>query len=742
MRKAITGRFIPVADENTPYRLPVWGAFLLYAVLTILFTYPAVRYLGSRVIGGGDAYMFLWDIWWFKHALLTLHTSPLINNTIYYPLHNIPMVWSTPLNELGSIPLQYLFGNLVTYNLLILTHFILSGLFMFIFLKKLIKNDLPAFVGGVVYTFSVYHFTVSSGMLGLATTEFIPLFLYSFTEFLDKQTISRFIRITVFAILVSLSDPYIAIYFLFTFAIVFILYALIFNRQLIFTEKRFWGLFLSGVIAIVVVSPFYIPMVRTVESLHSAHFAARDAVIYSEDLLGYFIPTHSSFLWGRFYTDSKLNPTITHYLIGYTVLVFGLLGIFRAKLKFKALFVFFLLVSFVLSLGPYLQVNGPVLIDIHNSYRLVPMPYYAIWKIPILNFLRFPNRYAFCMELMLSVFVASGLSVIMRRNISTIIAAVFLSVFIPLETTTGMPFNTSDAVIPAIYKTIKYEPGIKVIYDLPSGNEFNLEYVVNSYRYMYYQTYHHKTIVYGHTPRPLNHADDFTLLNPLLQVFSEPQSISYGDIIDRPFGDYIPYGLKAMDMDHVSVVLLHKEILSPEFDKNTEKALYGLLIKTFGHPFIDNSSVAMFFVPHPDRLVLKPVVYLGDGWYEPHYYSNGVAYRWMSNDAEIRLSHWKGGDATIVFSVFRPFTKVTDLDVFIDATLVAHLDISSILSPNVGTITIPSVYLHDGSNTIVFHVEQGPFEPFFMQSGFPDVNPYSLAISQVKIEEKGRGEGK
>ena len=105
----------------------------------------------------------------------------------------------------------------------------------------------------------------------------------------------------------------------------------------------------------------------------------------------------------------------------------------------------------------------------------------------------------------------------------------------------------------------------------------------------------------------------------------------------------------------------------------------------------------------------------------------------MSNDAEIRLSHWQGGYASVEFSVFRPFAKVTDLDVFLDATLVAHLDISSIVPPNVGKITLPSVYLPEGISTIVLHVEQGPFEPFFMESGFPDVNLYSLAISQFKI---------
>ncbi len=736
MRKPLTGNYITAGNKKSHYHLSAWLAFILYCVLTIIFTYPIILHLDTRVIGGGDAYMFLWDIWWFKYAIFTLHTNPLINNTIYYPMHNIPMVWSTPINELGSIPFQSIFGNLVTYNLLILTHFVLSGFFAFIFLRKLIKDDLPAFVGGVVYTFSAYHFVVSSGMLGLSTIEFIPLFLMFFLNFIERQDIKSFILMTCFAILVALSDPYIAIYVLFTFAVVFIIYALLFNRTLIFTEKRFWGLFLSGTITIVVASFFYLPMVKTVEGLSSAHTMSNDALLYSEDLLGYFLPTHSDFLWGRVYADNRLNPTIAHYFIGYVVLILGIIGIFISRLRFKGLFIFFLIAAFIFSLGPYLQINGPVLVNFHNAYHFIPMPYYLLWKTPILKFLRFPNRYSLCVELMLAIFVASGLSVIMRRNVSSVIATIFLSVIIPLEATPGMPFSTSDAVIPAVYKTIKHEKNIRAIYELPSGNEFELPYVGYSYIYMYYQTYHHKPIVYGHIPRTPNHADDFTLLNPLLQVFSEPEALSYGDIIDRPITNYIPYGLKALEDNDVSVVILHRNFLSTSFDRNTEKALYKLLEKVFGHPFIDSSSIAVFSVPHDDKFEFKPIIYLGNGWYPPKYYENGIAYRWMSNDAEIRLSHWQGGPAEIEFSVFRPFAKITDLDVFLDATLITHIDISSIVPPNVGRITIPSVYLPNGNSTIVLHVEQGPYEPFYMEAGFPDVNPYSLAISQVKIKPK------
>ncbi len=732
MGRAITGKFITVVDVNESYRLPSWLAFLLYCLLTIVFTYPVILHLDSRVIGGGDAYMFLWDIWWFKHALFTLHTNPLVNNTIYYPMHNIPMVWSTPVNELGSIPFQYIFSNLITYNLLVLTHFVLSGFFAFIFLRKLIKNDLPAFVGGVVYTFSTYHFVVSLGMLGLTTIEFIPLFLLFFVNFIEKQSMKNFVLITCFAILVALSDPYIAVYFLFTFAVVFVIYALISDRQLIFTEKRFWGLFLSGLITVIAVLPFYLPMVKTIESLHSAHDMARDAVIYSEDLLGYFLPAHiKNFLWSRFYADNKLNPTIAHYFIGYVVLVFSMLGIFRSRLQFKVLWLSFLITVFVLSLGPYLQVNGLMMFSYDNAYHMIPMPYYLLWKAPVLNFLRFPNRYSLDVELMLSVFTAAGLSVVMRRNVSTVIAAALLAVIIPFETTADIPFVTSDATIPAIYKSIKSNPDINVIYELPSGNEFSLPYIGYSYIYMYYQTYDRKPIVYGHIPRSPNHADDFTLLNPLLQVFSEPETLSYGDIIERDVTDYVPYGMKALNDNDVPVILLHKNFV--EFDKNTQKALYKLLIKISGNPSVQDDTVAMFSVPHVKNPVFKPIVYLGNGWYPPKYYANGIAYRWMSNDAEIKLSHWNGGPAKIEFSVFRPFMKIKTLDVFVDATLAAHLDISSIVPPNVGKITLPSVYLPDGNSTIVLHVEQGPFEPFFMQQGFPDVNPYSLAISKVEI---------
>ena len=43
---------------------PNWGVLALYTLLTVVFTYPVVLHLTSRIMGDGDAWFFCWDMWW------------------------------------------------------------------------------------------------------------------------------------------------------------------------------------------------------------------------------------------------------------------------------------------------------------------------------------------------------------------------------------------------------------------------------------------------------------------------------------------------------------------------------------------------------------------------------------------------------------------------------------------------------------------------------------------------------
>ena len=64
--------------------LPVLG---LYLALTLGLTYPLITNFSTHVPGTNvDEYTFLWNIWWFKHAIFDLGIDPFTTTFTFYPL--------------------------------------------------------------------------------------------------------------------------------------------------------------------------------------------------------------------------------------------------------------------------------------------------------------------------------------------------------------------------------------------------------------------------------------------------------------------------------------------------------------------------------------------------------------------------------------------------------------------------------------------------------------------------------
>ena len=152
-------------------------ALLGYGALTIIVTYPAAFRLSSHIPGGGDAPWFLWQLWWFKHAIVDLRQSPLVTDLLYYPLTQVPVNWQSPFNEIFGISLQGSIGLVASYNLLVLGSFVLSGYFMYLLTLRVIRRNDLAFVGGLIFAFSAYHGVRGLGHLSLATAQWLPLSL-------------------------------------------------------------------------------------------------------------------------------------------------------------------------------------------------------------------------------------------------------------------------------------------------------------------------------------------------------------------------------------------------------------------------------------------------------------------------------------------------------------------------------------------------------------------------------------
>ena len=75
--------------RTSPYAA-AWAVLGLFVLLALVLTWPLAAHLSTRLPGTAtwafDESTFAWNIWYFKHALLDLQTSPLHSNLIWFPL--------------------------------------------------------------------------------------------------------------------------------------------------------------------------------------------------------------------------------------------------------------------------------------------------------------------------------------------------------------------------------------------------------------------------------------------------------------------------------------------------------------------------------------------------------------------------------------------------------------------------------------------------------------------------------
>ena len=197
-----------------------------YTLFTLVLGYPATTNLTNQIPGFGDAPWFLWDLWWFRHAILSLRQSPLVTNLIYHPLSDVPVQWQSPVNELFTAPIQTAIGVVLQYNLLWLLSFVLSAYFTYLLLLAIVRRSDLAFVGGIIFGFCSYRWVRGFGHLSLLTTQWMPLAVLLVLNLARRPSISRGIAAGIGVSLVALSSPYYSAYFLLPLGLVGLVYLL------------------------------------------------------------------------------------------------------------------------------------------------------------------------------------------------------------------------------------------------------------------------------------------------------------------------------------------------------------------------------------------------------------------------------------------------------------------------------------------------------------------------------------
>ncbi|MCC6168277.1 MAG: hypothetical protein IT329_13705 [Caldilineaceae bacterium] len=560
---------------------------LLYTLLALALSWPLARHLTTHVPGiaqwAFDESTFLWNIWYFKHALVDTLSSPLHSDLIWYPL-GIDLILYTYnyFHALLAQPLMLAANLPLGSNIALLISTVLSGYGVFLLVRHLLGRGwaggvgrtlppgaamLAAFGAGLVYAFGSNRAIYAMlGHYDMVTTQWIPFYALALLRSLDGSLAPARRRQAalwagLFMALTGLAEMITALFLAIFTAIVLVLVlaAKLRRGRLGVHDGRDpcgvpmagWtelgtALLLAMGTAFVVWSPALLPILG---QFLSDDFSLRgwgEAIPLSVDLMGFFKPTVLHPLFGgdvaaelRRVQLRALEQGVTGLrdvntvFVGWATAALALLAwiAYRRRVRIWA---WTALVFGIFSLGPFLQINGRYRFDLDGVEATFPLPFALLHYLPIIKANRAPNRNSVLLMLALAVLVGYALAwLLQRRGVGTPQSlwqrpqsrlAAGLCGLILLEHL-ALPLPLSGARVPAVYTQIAADPDPVSVMHLPLGwrNSFGV-FGAERTQLQYYQTVHGKPMLGGNISRAPDFKLDYFKRIPLFQVLDDIQA--------------------------------------------------------------------------------------------------------------------------------------------------------------------------------------------------------------------------
>jgi hypothetical protein len=517
------------------------GLVAVYAVLTLAATYPVVTNLGTHHIGegGGDARVYLWNMWWVRRCVVEAPGNPFFTDRIFHPigvglaLHTLGL-----LQGLEFIPLAGAFGDVAGANLVVLTTFVLSALGTYGLARATGVGCLGAFVAGMVFAFCPARLTRLAGHYDLLGTEWIPVAAWLFCGAIAEGR-KRAIRVAACGAAVAACG-----YTNLTYLVFLALLGGLFVVWSVFRGPLRRALAVSAAasgLAGLLLAPLLLSAVRDLSSWAYPHYSGSD--LYAADVLGYLVPGPNQLLGSAIGRTFGPNPTEAVVFVGYVALGLAVIGVFlresSRRLGFWALAAG---VFLALSLGDRLMVGG-------NEVG-GPLPFALVRRLPLLEQLRAPSRFSIVVMLSLALAAGAAWSKIlgMVRGLHYRIAATVAVAAVSLSETAARPVPTFRAGVAPMYRSIASEPGDTALIEIPGIDQA-------AGRIMYDQTAHGKPILIGFVARvPVEKTSYFyglPLIRPLIELRKGRLAFS-PDLVARERASAVE-AARFLDIGHVVV---------------------------------------------------------------------------------------------------------------------------------------------------------------------------------------------
>jgi hypothetical protein len=322
-------------------------------------------------------------------SVFQYHTFPLWTDAILsgYPFSADSQagLWYLPMWLVNLLPSPH------TFNLLIIFHFILAGVGVYLFLRREGLHELPALAGGLLFELMPKlwaHYGAGHISLVMAVC-WTPWLLLAETEFIRSHlSLQRMVYPGVVLGLIILTNvtwaPFAFLIWV-TFATakqIKFLDCETTKRKIIYVAKRFgWGV-VQGLLAMLISAPLWLPLLTFTQLSSRALMTTADNMTYSLPLLNIinlFIPNFSAM------HEMVLYP-------GIITLFFVIVLLFSRN---KPALTWF-----------WIVVGGVCLIfSFGDNLPLIPF----LYRLPFLNLLRVPTRFYFISCLSASLLAAMGI---------------------------------------------------------------------------------------------------------------------------------------------------------------------------------------------------------------------------------------------------------------------------------------------------------------------------------------------
>ncbi len=678
-------------DRKT--HLVVLGGYLL---LALVLTWPLAAHWSSHVPGNGaDDPPLTWNLWWVRHALLSLGTNPFRCDYLFYPLGiNLAFYTLTVLNGLLSIPLQAVLGLVPASNLLLLSSFVLSGYGVFLASYKLQgargNSYLASFTAGLLYAFaSSKLFYAALGQWNIASSQWIPFYLLYLFKMGEHP---RRWRYPVLAGLFLLFQAYAELTyasFLALFTVLWFVWCLIARKPLPWRSLALLGLLFA--VGLLPILALMIPDLRAEGDILVEGGGFAD--VFSADLVGFLVPTMYHPVFGSLVEHFHFDHTVgQHLYLGYSVLALALVGVVAGRRCPWVRFWLVLAIFFwLLTLGPALRING------HDTG--LPLPFALLAQLPFFKGNRYPSRYSVMWMLSLAMLVGFGMDWLLEQGArrKRLLATLLLATLLLFEHLSA-PLPLSDMRVPPVYAQIAAMSGDFTLLDLPVAwrNGFRVTGPLDPIIMFeqYYQTTHGKRILAGNTSRnpPLKfqYFTEAPVINTLIALETGHPVDSAVVEADRALAAQV---LRFFD---IQALVIHPAQAGPDLVSYVETVL------PVERLYQDGSSIAyrVKAPPWPAGWTIRPGDALGglsyaEGWGVP---AGGVV--WAQRRAVRLLVPLSGGAQQMAFRAYGP-EGGQRLQVEVNGQIVQGIDLATGWMDY--RLDLPADAVREGLNEVWLH---------------------------------------